>query len=73
MSEATGHEARTLHRLLEYSMKKGGFQKDQKHPLPCDLLIVDEASMISQSLMNSDEYACALHGQKSVCENRWTV
>ncbi|MBT3257249.1 MAG: ATP-dependent RecD-like DNA helicase [Deltaproteobacteria bacterium] len=52
MSEATGHEARTLHRLLEYSMKKGGFKKDQKHPLPCDLLIVDEASMIDTILMH---------------------
>ena len=52
MSEATGHEARTLHRLLEYSMKKGGFQKDQKHPLLCDLLIVDEASMIDTILMH---------------------
>lgn len=52
MSEATGHEARTLHRLLEYSMKKGGFQKDQKHPLPCELLIVDEASMIDTILMH---------------------
>ena len=52
MSEATGHEARTLHRLLEYSMTKGGFQKDRKHPLPCDLLIVDEASMIDTILMH---------------------
>ncbi len=52
MSEATGHEAKTLHRLLEYSMKKGGFQKDHKHPLPCDLLIVDEASMIDTILMH---------------------
>ncbi len=52
MSEATGHEARTLHRLLEYSLKKGGFKKDQKHPLPCDLLIVDEASMIDTILMH---------------------
>jgi len=52
MSEATGHEAMTLHRLLEYSMAKGGFQKDQKHPLHCDLLIVDEASMIDTILMH---------------------
>jgi len=52
MSEATGHEAMTLHRLLEYSMAKGGFQKDPKHPLPCDLLIVDEASMIDTILMH---------------------
>ena len=33
-------------------MQKGGFQKDQKHPLPCDLLIVDEASMIDTILMH---------------------
>ncbi len=52
MSEATGYEAMTLHRLLEYSMAKGGFQKDQKHPLPCHLLIVDEASMIDTILMH---------------------
>jgi exodeoxyribonuclease V alpha subunit len=52
MSEATGHEARTIHRMLEYSFKKGGFQKDEKNPLPCDLLIVDEASMIDTILMH---------------------
>jgi exodeoxyribonuclease V alpha subunit len=51
MSEATGHEARTLHRLLEYSMQKGGFQRNEHHPLECDLLIVDEASMIDTLLM----------------------
>ncbi len=52
MAEATGYEAKTLHRLLEYSIAKGGFQKDQKHPLPCDLLVVDEASMIDTILMH---------------------
>jgi len=52
MSEATGHEAKTIHRLLEYSMQKGGFQKDQDRPLKCDLLIVDEASMIDTILMH---------------------
>ena len=52
MSETTGYEAKTIHRLLEYSMKKGGFQKDHKHPLLCDLLIVDEASMIDTILMH---------------------
>ena len=52
MSEATGHEARTLHRLLEYSMRKGGFQRNEQHPLECDLLIVDEASMIDTLLMH---------------------
>jgi exodeoxyribonuclease V alpha subunit len=52
MSEATGREAKTIHRLLEYSMQKGGFQKDEDHPLACDLLIVDEASMIDTVLMH---------------------
>ncbi len=50
MSEATGEEARTIHRLLEYHPQKGGFQRDEKNPLACDLLIVDEASMIDTVL-----------------------
>jgi len=52
MSEATGHEARTIHRMLEYSIQKGGFQKNDEHPLNCDLLIIDEASMIDTILMH---------------------
>jgi len=52
MSEATGHEAKTIHRLLEYSLTRGGFQKNDEHPLKCDLLIVDEASMIDTVLMH---------------------
>lgn len=52
MGEATGCEAKTIHRLLEYSIQKGGFQKDEDHPLTCDLLIVDEASMIDTVLMH---------------------
>lgn len=52
MSEATGHEAKTLHRLLEYSIQRGGFQKNEDHPLDCDLLVVDEASMIDLILMH---------------------
>ena len=52
MSEATGHEAKTIHRFLEYSIQKGGFQKNDKTPLKCDLLIVDEASMIDTILMH---------------------
>ena len=51
MSETTGHESRTIHRLLEYSITKGGFQKDTDNPLKCDLLVVDEASMIDTVLM----------------------
>ena len=52
MSETTGHEAKTIHRMLEYSIKKGGFQKNEEYPLNCDLLIVDEASMIDTILMH---------------------
>jgi len=52
MSDATGHEAKTIHRLLEYSITRGGFQKTDEHPLLCDLLIVDEASMIDTFLMH---------------------
>jgi exodeoxyribonuclease V alpha subunit len=51
MSEATNHEAKTIHRMLEYSIQKGGFQKNEERPLDCDLLIVDEASMIDTILM----------------------
>ncbi|MCK5205617.1 MAG: AAA family ATPase, partial [Desulfobacterales bacterium] len=51
MSEMTGHEAKTIHRLLEYSLQKHGFQRNEKNPLDCDLLIVDEASMIDTILM----------------------
>jgi len=52
MSEATGHEAKTIHRMLEYSIQKGGFQKNELNLLDCDLIIVDEASMIDTILMH---------------------
>jgi exodeoxyribonuclease V alpha subunit len=52
MSETTGHPAKTIHRLLEFSFQEGGFQKNEKKPLKCDLLIVDEASMIDTVLMH---------------------
>jgi exodeoxyribonuclease V alpha subunit len=52
MSEATGYEAKTIHRLLEYSPKKAGFQKDEENPLDCDLLIIDEFSMVDCILMH---------------------
>lgn len=51
MSEATAHEAKTIHRMLEYNFDKGGFQKDENNPLDCNLLIIDEASMIDTILM----------------------
>lgn len=46
MAEATGQEARTIHRLLEYSPAERGFKCNEGNPLDADLVIVDEASMI---------------------------
>jgi len=51
MSEATGYPARTIHRMLEYSFQKGGFQRNQDHPLEVDVLILDEVSMVDTFLM----------------------
>lgn len=52
MSEASGYEAKTIHRMLEYSFQKGGFQRNEDKPLECDVLIIDEASMIDTILMH---------------------
>jgi exodeoxyribonuclease V alpha subunit len=51
MSEQTGLEAKTIHRLLETDPKNGGFRRDAEHPLECDLLVIDETSMVDTSLM----------------------
>lgn len=50
MSEATGMEAKTIHRLLEYS-PQDGYKKNDDNPLECDVLIIDETSMIDIILM----------------------
>jgi len=51
MTEATGYPARTIHRMLEFSWQKGGFQRNEKRPLEADILILDETSMIDTVLM----------------------
>lgn len=51
LSEATGYDAKTIHRLLEYQPKLGKFKKSPQDPLKTDLLIIDEASMIDTGLM----------------------
>jgi len=51
MNEATGLEAKTIHRLLEVDPKGGGFRRDDANPLDCDLLVVDETSMVDVLLM----------------------
>jgi exodeoxyribonuclease V alpha subunit len=53
MTEATGFEAKTIHRLLEVDPKNGGFKRGEDNPLECDLLVVDEASMVDVLLMQA--------------------
>jgi exodeoxyribonuclease V alpha subunit len=53
LSEATGLEARTIHRLLEVDPRTGGFRRDERLPLECDLLVVDETSMVDVPLMQA--------------------
>jgi exodeoxyribonuclease V alpha subunit len=53
MTEATGFEAKTIHRLLEVDPKGGGFKRSDDNPLDCDLLVVDEASMVDVMLMQA--------------------
>lgn len=61
MSEVTGREAKTLHRLLGW--KNGAFEKNEQQPLCCDVLIVDECSMLDISLMASMLKALPQNGQ----------
>jgi exodeoxyribonuclease V alpha subunit len=52
LSETTGRDAKTIHRLLEYDPTFGGFRRDSAQPLDLDLLVVDEASMVDVVLMH---------------------
>ena len=53
LAEATGVEAMTIHRLLEYQPHEGGFQRSRENPLDADLVVVDEASMVDALLFRS--------------------
>jgi exodeoxyribonuclease V alpha subunit len=57
MTEATGFEAKTIHRLLEIDPKTGGFKRGDDNPLDCDLLVVDETSkvdvLLAQALLKA--------------------
>jgi len=53
MIETTGFEAKTIHRLLEVDPQNGGFRRNRENPLDCDLLVVDETSMVDILLMNA--------------------
>ncbi len=51
MAETTKCEAKTIHRLLEYSPHEDGFARNEDNPLVCSLLVVDEASMMDTMLL----------------------
>ncbi|MDA0747345.1 MAG: ATP-dependent RecD-like DNA helicase, partial [bacterium] len=53
MSEATGREAKTLHRLLKFSPREMAFEHNFENPLEFDAILVDEVSMVDVVLMNS--------------------
>ena len=52
MAESAGEEATTIHRLLEYNPREGGFQRSEDNPLRVDFVIVDETSMVDLPLMD---------------------
>src|SRR5450631_3476051 len=53
LTETTGLEAKTIHRLLEVDPATGRFSRNEDNPLECDLLIVDETSMVDVLLMHA--------------------
>jgi exodeoxyribonuclease V alpha subunit len=52
LSEVTGLEAKTIHRLLEFQPAAGGFKRNAESPLECDVLVSDESSMIDLPLFH---------------------
>lgn len=64
LAEATGREAKTLHRLLEFSPAGGGFQRGTARPLEAEFVVVDEVSMVDISLMN--HLLAAVHPQTTL-------
>jgi exodeoxyribonuclease V alpha subunit len=53
LSESTGLAAKTIHRLLETDPRTGAFRRTEEAPLDCDLLVVDETSMVDVPLMRA--------------------
>jgi exodeoxyribonuclease V alpha subunit len=53
LTETTGMDAKTIHRLLEIDPATGRFSRNEDHPLSCGLLVVDETSMVDVPLMHS--------------------
>ncbi len=52
LTDSTGLEAKTLHRLLEFDPQNYGFKRHENFPLEADLVVVDELSMVDISMMN---------------------
>jgi exodeoxyribonuclease V alpha subunit len=52
MTDTTGREAKTIHRLLEVDPRNGSFKRNEENTLDCELLVVDETSMVDVLLMN---------------------
>jgi exodeoxyribonuclease V alpha subunit len=52
MTETTGREAKTIHRLLEFDPQSFGFKRGRDNPLEADLIVIDESSMVDVVLMN---------------------
>ena len=50
LSEITNFPSKTIHRLLHFNPQKNSFEYNEENPLPCDLLIIDEASMLDTQL-----------------------
>ncbi len=64
LAQATEREAKTIHRLLEYSPSEGGFQRGVGRPLEAEFIVVDEVSMVDISLMHY--LLSAIHLQSSL-------
>src|SRR5204862_1447755 len=64
LSDSTGLEAKTIHRLLETDPRTGAFRRTEEVPLDCDLLVIDETSMVDVPLMRS--HLCALPDQAAL-------
>lgn len=61
LSETTDREARTIHRLLEFSPHENGFKRNRENPLDADVVIIDEMSMVDIVLMNRLMQAIPTH------------
>ena len=63
LAESSGRQAKTIHRMLKWDPQKRAFVHDRDKPLKCDMLIVDEVSMLDVNLANSlfDAVASSTH------------